>query len=223
MKMLHRDFGLEVKEVSDAGVIEGYASVFGGTPDLGGDVVLPGAFADSLVEHRRKGTRPLMFFGHRAHDLTIGNWSDVAEDGKGLKVVGELDMEDPFASKIHRKLKRKELRGLSIGYRVKSSQPDPKRPSVRLLEKLDLIEISIVTLPMNQRATIDAVKDILSDGDLPSLPEFEDLLREAGFSKSQAAAIANKGLAPLLRGEPGRNTGVDFLSALRNSPQKQGE
>lgn len=220
MNLLHKDVNLDIKAVSEAGLVEGYASVFGGAPDLGGDVIPPGAFSDSLNDHRRKGTSPLMFFGHRSNDLTIGNWTDLAEDGKGLRVAGQLDMEDPFASKIHRKLKRKEMRGLSIGYEVKSAKPDPKRPGVRLLEKVDLWEISIVNFPMQPRAAVEAVKSILGGGELPSLREFEDYLREAGFSKSQATAIAGKGLASLLRGEPDRDLAADFWSALKNSPQK---
>lgn len=201
--MLHKDFDLELKAVSDQGVVEGYGSTFGGPPDLGGDIVLPGAFVDSLGEHRRKGTMPLMFFGHKASELTIGNWTDMAEDGKGLWVQGQLDMEDPYASKIQRKLKQKQMRGLSIGYDVKASEPDPKRSGVRLLKKLDLWEVSVVNLPMNIRAAVDTVKSYTNDGNLPSLPEFEEFLREAGFSKTQATAIAGKGLAHLLRSESG--------------------
>jgi hypothetical protein len=49
---------------------------------------------------------------------------------------------------------------------------------------------------------------------LPSLPEFESFLREAGFSKSQAAAIAGKGLKSLHRSESGSESPTDFLSAL---------
>lgn len=214
--MLHKDFSLEIKAVSDEGVIEGYGSTFGGPPDLGGDIVLPGAFADTLAEHKRKGTMPLMFFGHQSSNLTIGNWEDMAEDGKGLWGQGQLDMEDPFASKIHRKLKRKEMRGLSIGYEVKSSKPDAKRPGVRLLEKLDLWEVSIVNLPMNQRAAVDTVKSYTSGGTLPQPAEFDELLREAGFSKTQRSVIQGKGYLHLLRSESGTADELaQFLQGLR--------
>jgi HK97 family phage prohead protease len=214
--MLHKDFSLEIKALSDEGVIEGYASTFGGAPDLGGDVVVPGAFVDSLADHKRKGTMPLMLFGHNATDgLPIGNWVDMAEDGKGLWAQGQLDMEDPFGSKIHRKLKQKQMRGLSIGYGVKASGPDPKRPGVRLLQKLELYEVSVVNMPMNTRAAVDTVKSFTREGELPSLPQFEDFLREAGFSKTQATAIASKGLAPLLRSESGNDPEAALWAELR--------
>jgi HK97 family phage prohead protease len=213
--MLHKDFGLEIKSTDDAGVIEGYGSTFGGEPDSYGDVVLPGAFADSLVKHKRAGTAPLMLWGHQSGELPIGNWMDLAEDGKGLWVKGRLDLEDPVGQRVHRALQRKSVRGLSIGYEVVESREDEKRRGIRLLEKLDLWEISPVNFPANRRATVTGVKGILKAGNLPSLPEFEEFLREAGFSKSQATAIAGKGLASLLRGEPGNTTGADeYLAAL---------
>lgn len=213
--MLHKDFGLEIKATDDSGVIEGYGSTFGGEPDSYGDVVMPGAFAESLVKHKRAGTMPLMLWGHQSGELPIGNWQDMAEDGKGLWVKGQLDIEDPVGQRVHKALKRKSVRGLSIGYEVVESREDEKRRGVRLLEKLDLWEISPVNFPANRRATVTGVKGILEAGNLPSLPEFESFLREAGFSKSQATAIAGKGLAQLLRGEPGNTTEADeFLSAL---------
>ena len=41
MKMLHKDFSLELKQVDDEGLLEGYAAIFGGSPDLYGDVIAP--------------------------------------------------------------------------------------------------------------------------------------------------------------------------------------
>lgn len=199
--MLHKDFGLEIKAADDAGVIEGYGSTFGGEPDSYGDVIVPGAFSESLVRHKRQGTMPLMLWGHNAGDLPIGNWLDMAEDGKGLWVRGQVDLDDPVGQRVHRAMKRKAVRGLSIGYEVIEKKIDPKRPGVRLLEKLDLWEISPVNFPANRRATVTAVKSILDAGELPTVREFEGLLREAGFSKAKAVAIA-AAATPHLRGDP---------------------
>lgn len=212
--MLHKDFSLEIKATDDAGVIEGYASVFGGEPDSYGDVIMPGAYAESLVKHRRAGTMPLMLWGHQSSELPVGDWVDMAEDGKGLWAKGQLDLDDPMGQRVHRAIKRKSVRGLSIGYETIEAKNDPKRPGVRLLEKLDLWEVSPVNFPAARRATITGVKSILEGGALPSLPQFEEFLREAGFSKTEATAIAGKGLAPLLRGEPGNEPDADFWSAL---------
>lgn len=215
MKMDHKAFDLEIKAVSDAGVIEGYASVFGGSPDSYGDVIAPGCFAKTLQRHKQAGTMPLMLWGHDASQPPIGNWTDMAEDGKGLWVQGEVALDDPMGARVHTALKRKAMRGLSIGYETRDSETDPKKPGVRLLKEVELWEVSPVNFPAQRRAMVDNVKSILAGNELPSLPQFEEFLREAGFSKSQATAIAGKGLAPLLRGEPGNtDEAAEYLAAL---------
>lgn len=216
--MLHKAFGLDVKAVSDEGAIEGYASVFGGAPDSYGDIIAPGAFAETLVKHKREGTMPLMLWGHDSFSPPIGNWTEMAEDGKGLWVKGQADLEDPMGVRVHRALKRKAMKGLSIGYETLDSENDPKRPGIRILKSVDLWEVSPVNFPAQRRAAVDTVKSYISAGTLPSLPQFEDFLREAGFSKTQATAIAGKGLAHLLRSESGNAIDpVEFAERLRRA------
>jgi HK97 family phage prohead protease len=216
--MLHKAFGLDVKAVSDEGVIEGYASVFGGAPDSYGDIIAPGAFSETLANHKRNGTMPLMLWGHDSSQPPIGNWEDMAQDGKGLWAKGTLALDDPMGIRVHGALKRKAMKGLSIGYETLDSENDPKRPGVRILKSVELWEVSPVNFPAQRRAAVDTVKSYTSGGNLPSLPEFEEFLREAGFSKTQATAIAGKGLAPLLRSESGTadEEVAEFLRALRS-------
>ncbi len=229
--MLKMDFGLSVKDVSGEGTFEGYASTFGGSPDSYGDIVAPGAFADSLVKHRREGTMPMMFFGHNYSELPIGDWLEMAEDGKGLWAKGQLDLEDPVSARVHRALKQKRVRGLSIGYSIApgGARRDEKRPGVTILEKLDLTEVSVVNRPANRRSLVDVVKSgvftpdevrglegiaplrkqnsmdefarRLRDGDPMPIKDFEDILREAGVPKSMAVAIASHGYAKAIRSE----------------------
>jgi hypothetical protein len=108
------------------------------------------------------------------------------------------------------------LGGLSIGYTIPKggAAPDPYKAGVLRLKKIDLREISLVTMPMNIEAKVTAVKTVTDGSVLPSLPEFESFLREAGLSKSQAAAIAGQGLKSLHRSESGSESPTDFLSAL---------
>lgn len=207
--MKTKDFALSLKSVSDEGAFEGYGSIFGNV-DSYGEKVMPGAFAESLARHKREGTKPLMLWQHDSWQ-PIGIWEDLAEDGKGLWGKGRLLPGVRAADEALIMLKAGAIQGLSIGYRELDVEPDG---NVRQLKKLDLLEISIVSFPANRRARIDSVKSRLDHGELPSLPEFEEYLREAGFSKTQATAIAGKGLSHLLRGEPGRTQAADFMSAL---------
>lgn len=195
-----RDFALDVKAAGDGeGKFTGYGSVFGVT-DSYNEIVAPGAFAESLNELAGKGRSVPILWQHRSGE-PIGIYTSLSEDAQGLKVEGELLIEDdPLAKRAWAHMKRGSISGLSIGYYVRESTFDEKT-RIRTLTKLDLLEISLVTFPANEEARIDAIKMKLAHGSLPDLPEFEKFLREAGFSKTQAAVIANRGIAHLLRSE----------------------
>jgi len=160
-------------------------------------------------------------YGMTTEDMTpIGVWTDLSEDGHGLRVAGKL-ADTPRGREIHALMKmepRPAIDGLSIGYIAKESVPrsKPDEPR-RTLKRIDLVEISPVTFPANGKARVSAVKSI---EELSSLRDAEDYLREAGMSKTQAVAfIARiKGLRPgnpeQLDGGPG-NPVAEVLAALR--------
>ena len=217
---------LDIKEISDDGQFEGYGSIFG-NKDRGGDIVVAGAFTGSLVEHRQRGTSVKMFWQHDPHQ-PIGKWVDMAEDAKGLYVKGRLNMGVQRAREAHALLKEGDIDGLSIGYSVLDGEPDDSKNAF-MLKKVRLFEISIVSIPMNERARIDAVKAAafedfarrLRDGEPPSTKEFEDILREAGVPKSMATQIASVGYAKAIRREAGGDQAniARFLDELKRNPQ----
>ncbi|QBX38662.1 HK97 family phage prohead protease [Brevundimonas sp. S30B] len=207
---------LDVKAVGDDGVIEGYASAFG-VVDSYNEVVEPGAFTASLVDGRRKGRSVKMLW---QHDTTkpIGVWDDLAEDSKGLYVKGRILKDvSPLAAEAYGLIKAGALDELSIGYRTVQTEPHDDKQGVLRLLKLDLKEVSIVTFgALSRAARITDVKSILEGGSQPTVRQFEEHLRDAGFSKSAAAAMASA-CKPYLRGEPEAKADdvLAFLSALR--------
>lgn len=210
--MRTRAFDYEVKAVKEDGFFSGYGSVFGNV-DAYNEVVAPGAFAESLAETRAKGRTFPVLWQHRSGE-PIGSWNieSLREDSHGLFGEGELWLDDsPYARIAHRGMMSKAITGLSIGYYVREDSFDEKT-RIRTLKNLELVEISVVTTPANDDARVDAVKAMIAQGGLPTLKEFEQILREAGFSKSQAAVIANRGLSHLLRSE---SEGGDIISALK--------
>lgn len=194
------EFTLDVKGLSEDGTFEGYGSIFGNV-DSYGEIVEAGAFSTSLSDFAKAGRAPKMFLQHDPEQI-IGKWTDVVEDRRGLKVRGRL-FKDKIAkaAETYELLKEGELDGLSIGYRVVEAAPHPDKKGVLSLKKLDLKEVSVVTFAANDKARVSGVKHILAAGMIPTVREFEELLRDAGFSKSLAAAIAGKA-TPHLRGEP---------------------
>ncbi len=144
---------LSIKAIDEeAGTIEGYASTFGGEPDAYGDVIAAGAYADTLADHAAKGTSPKMFWQHDSHE-PIGRWTELSEDDRGLMVKGKLNLEVRRGAEALALLKAGDIDGLSIGYRIKAYSVDTET-GVWTLEKLDLVEISVVSTPANENATI---------------------------------------------------------------------
>ncbi|WP_018264295.1 HK97 family phage prohead protease [Methylosinus sp. LW4] len=131
------------------GAFDGYASLFG-VRDACGDIVERGAFAASL---RRRGAASVkMLWQHRAEE-PIGVWTEIAEDARGLKVRGRLDLSVVRAREALSLIRAGALDGLSIGFRTLRAASDAESGARRLLE-IDLIEISIVTFPALPQARI---------------------------------------------------------------------
>ena len=148
---------IEVKlaDITEAGTFKGYASIFSGKPDAYGDVIAPGAFRDTLAEHKARGTAPLMLWMHDPSE-PIGRWDSVVEDRKGLKVEGRLVLETVRGKEAHALMKAGALDGLSIGYRAKAIERLPG--GLRKLTKVDLAEVSLVSMPADAGARVTAVK-----------------------------------------------------------------
>ena len=144
---------LALGEVSATGLFEGYASLFG-VADLGGDVVLAGAFRDSL--RKRGADRVKMLWQHDPAE-PIGAWLSVEEDTRGLKVKGRLNLDVSRAREILALMREGQVDGLSIGFRTLRATQD-RKTGLRHLQKLDLWEISLVTFPMLPQARVTQVK-----------------------------------------------------------------
>jgi len=211
MEIKHLDAPFEVKAVAEDGVFEGYASIFD-VVDAGRDVVVPGAFADSLAAHRKAGTSPKMLWQHNPAE-PLGVWRHIEEDRKGLHVEGKLlTGEIRRAQEVHALMKAGALDGLSIGYSVIESTRD-ERTGIRRLLKLDLWEASIVAFPMNEAARIASVKAAFESGTLPTKKDFERFLREAGgLSRKQAKAFLACGYGALCPRDAG--TDAQFEETL---------
>lgn len=182
-----RAFSLEVRAVGDDGTVEGYGSVFD-VLDSYGDRIAAGAFNASLAEHKAAGTMPAMLWQHDA-SAPVGVWTEMVEDGKGLKVRGRIVLETEKGREAHALLKAGALTGLSIGFMSKEWEYDAKS-DVRTLTAVDLWEVSLVTFPANGKARVTSVKSADIDA-IQSPRDAERLLREAGLSKGAATEFVS--------------------------------
>lgn len=184
----------------EPGTLEGYGSIFDNT-DLGGDVVVKGAFKKSLREMKKAGVMPSMFWMH-SWEEPIGEWTEMQEDDKGLFVKGRLWIEDDRQTEAVRKAynmaRSTGRKGLSIGYnaiKYKYEKRDGVDYDVRVLQEVDVMEVSPVPFAMNPAASITSVKN--EQGELKTKREIERILRDAGFSAQQAKGLLSQGYAGL--------------------------
>jgi HK97 family phage prohead protease len=208
------DFGpsvdIEIKEVSEQGEFEGYAAIFN-SADQGRDIILPGAFRQSLIDTPPERVRCL--YQHNPSEV-IGKYTEIREDEKGLYCKGRLFQSVQRGRECADLMREKAIEGLSIGYRTNAGGAEVDRErGVRLLKSVSLLEISVVTFPMHPDAGIKLVKQ---DGTLPTERELEDwLARDAGFSRQDAKAIIAKGYRSLITSE--RDAGGSGDAALNSA------
>jgi len=173
----------EDDEIKEYGRFEGYGSVFG-NKDLGNDVIEKGAFAKSIRRRKAKGVK--LLYQHKS-DMPIGVFDEIKEDDHGLVVKGRLALKTQAGAEAYELLKMGALDGLSIGFRVNPQEVSyDKRANKRIIKEVDLMEVSLVTFPMNPQATVRSVK-----GEEISIREWENGLRDAfSLSRSEAKVAA---------------------------------
>lgn len=124
----------------------GYAALFG-IPDAAHDIIAPGAFLNTLA--KRRDAVPL-YWQHRP-DQPLGVITSIAEDARGLRVIGQIDNPHGRAAAM---LSNRTICGLSFGYRARQFA---RRPQGRVLHDIDLFEVSLVTHPLQHGARVHLV------------------------------------------------------------------
>lgn len=214
-----KDFAFDIKATEDGAEFEGYGSVFGNV-DSYQEIVAAGAFTDSIKEINASG-RPLPVLWNHKSDEPIGKYVELSEDDRGLKVRGQLLTQSVARAKeIAAMIEAGIISGLSIGYWVKGYSID-EETRIWTLTKLKLREISVVTFPANDEARIETVKAKLAGGGQLTIREFEKLMRDAGFSKTESIRIARGGYSAYSgeRDAPDLNALNAALSDLRGAFQ----
>lgn len=176
----------EIKFAGDGkqGIFEGYSSVFG-NEDSDGDIILSGAYKNTLEKQTRKVA---MFFNHRQWEIPVGKWDSIEEDSKGLYVRGQLTPGNSAASDLKAAMLHGTVEGMSVGFAVTKDDYTIAANGGRIFKNISwLKEISVCTFPANELAGVDAMKCI--DG-IETIRDVEGWLRDSvGLSKSQAVGL----------------------------------
>ena len=155
---LYKSFELKSDE---NGIVEGYASTWTKTPDSYGDIVIKGAFTETLKKRKATGHPFPLCFNHD-FDQIIGAVFEAEEDDYGLKIRGSF-LNTPSAQEKRELVKEGIVWQFSFAYSVLGAEApteeEKKQGIVQKLTKLDLYEVSLVPVPANQTAIVTEVKN----------------------------------------------------------------
>lgn len=178
---------IELKTTGDAWEVAGYASTW--DRDLGDDVVLPGAFKASLA-----AGGPVRFLYAHDPSQVIGRPLELREDTTGL--FGRFQISQTTLGRDVRTLLRDgALDSFSIGFIPRDFEHDQKA-GTRRLKAVDLLEVSVVALPMQPAALVTSVKAGRTSLVAPVLERHIQLLRRAALRHDLALLRAK--LVPLV-------------------------
>ena len=200
---------VEVKAIDlDEGQFEGYAAVFG-NKDSSGDVIVPGAFADTLSEDYGDGGRGVpVYWCHDFKDpfKNIGSTIWAKEDSHGLRVRVQLDLETQNAKQTLKLLKEGRVNQMSFGYTVLEGAfvESEEHGYFYELRKLKLHEVSVVPIGANQETEILAAKGDEAD----STADLAELLKSAVESMDRTRG------ALLLAATAAKTAGIELPAGL---------
>ena len=148
----------EVKQILDEDDgffrFEGLASTFGNI-DLVDDVVVKGAFAESL-----KKRTPIILWQHFS-DEPIGMPEEIMENEDGLFIRARLPKEDTLVKgRVIPQIKVGSIRTMSIGFRIPPGGAEVDADGIRRLKQIELLEVSLVTFPANPQARVTGFKSV---------------------------------------------------------------
>jgi len=176
---------LEMKADAEKGILSGYGSKFW-VVDGYGEVTAPGCFARSIAERGPKATKNKIVHRYE-HEWTVGRHTAMAEDASGLPLEAFISDDGQWGTTLRRHLVDGIEYGLSIGFRRVNGRPatvedpliwdyaprwmreTPDPSMVYVLTEVKLLEVSSVTFPAVEPATIDSYR---SD----ATPQLERLL-----------------------------------------------
>ena len=210
---------LELKEIDEEGHFEGIASIFNKV-DLGGDMILPGAYKKTLADMKAQ-KRIVPFLWRHMQEEVMGGFHELVETKKGLEVKGQIvpDLSD-YSQKAYLLMKTGLARGLSIGYRVMEGCSE-RIDGIRKIKSLELFEISFTPVAMDPYANVTSVKTLsdirakLAAGDRLTSREWELVLKEQCTLTNSEAERAVRINLKKGSGAPGKsNGGFDLRAEL---------
>lgn len=161
----YKSFELKAKE-DETGMIAGFFSTYDETPDSYGDIIKPGAFTETIKKREESGHPFPLCFNHDFSQV-IGAVDKIEDTEKGPYIEAHF-LDTALAQDVRKMLKSGAIYQFSFAYDVlgweEPSEAQRKAGIWNILTKLEVFEISVVTVPANQNAVATEIKAKTVDG-----------------------------------------------------------
>jgi len=157
--MYYRQFQIENKKASQSAEKRSPVTFIASTdtPDRYGDVVGQNWNLEAFERN------PVILFNHNSAAMPIGKGKAYVQDGR-LMIDVEFDQNDEDAKKIESKVRGGFINAVSVGFQpleavLRSALPEGHQYKAKkgyYFPKSELLEVSIVTIPANNEATLTA-------------------------------------------------------------------
>lgn len=158
---------VKTESADDAtGIVEQIVSVFGNV-DAYGDVVVPGAFTNSLATWTASGDPIPAIWAHEWRNpfMHIGAVLEAKETEKGLYVKYQVDLDNPTGAQVYRLLKGRRVTQASFafdivdaGWETYTDAETGKEYDVYELRQLDIFEVGPCLIGANRETELLSAK-----------------------------------------------------------------
>ena len=156
-KHLFKSFEMKADEV---GGISGFFSTYDKEPDSYGDIIEKGAFTETIAKRAESGHPFPLCFNHD-FSAVIGAVDKIEDTEKGPYIEAHF-LDTTLAQDVRKMLQSGAIYQFSFAYDVlEARQPDEEEKSKgieNVLTKVEVFEISVVTVPANQNAVATEIK-----------------------------------------------------------------
>lgn len=166
MEIIYLNSPLEVKGMEKEGnseesilKIAGYANY--SSKDRGNEVISPDAWTKGLTNYKKN---PIVLFAHD-HKMPIGTCTNMRVDSTGLYIEANISSAAEKLYGTQTLIKDGALKTFSVGFIPKKGRKDTSTDTLYITE-LELLENSVVSVPMQQDSVFSVVKSLEKAGDL---------------------------------------------------------